>query len=378
MRKLLIIAAAVILIAGIIYWSSHEEPLAVRVHSVDSGRVESTVANTRAGTLSACQRARLSLAVGGQIDRLPIDEGDQVSTGQLLLELWNDDLEAQLQLNQQQHQAALARAEESCSLAAEARRNASRMEKLYQQELVSEGTYSDAQAQQQSRSAACTAAKANVRVSEAQVAVAEAALARTRLVAPFDGIIAEINGELSEFVTPSPVGIATPPAVDLIDNRCVFVEAPIDEVDAPAIHAGQPTRILLDAFSDQVFDGKVRRVAPYVLDLEKQARTVAIEVDFVEPPQGIELKPGFSADVEVLLEARDNVLRIPTEAVLEGPRVWLIGADDTITEQDIATGISNWRWSEVTAGLQAGDRIVLSVDKEGLRTGRRVSVASDE
>ncbi len=366
MRRILILFVIFLVIAALAFWATRDDPLYVRAHNVATGRVEATIANTRAGTLNACHRARLSLAVGGQIESLPVKEGDEVIKGQLLLELWNDDLQAQLRLTEEQHAAAVAREDESCALAAEAQRNAARITRLYQQDLVSEGSYSDAKAQQQSRSAACTAAKANVRVSDAQVDVARAALKRTRLLAPFDGIIAEINGELSEFVTPSPIGVATPPAVDLIDNRCVYVEAPIDEVDAPAVHHKQTARISLDAFDEQVFAGEVRRVAPYVLDQEKQSRTVAIEVDFIEPPQDIDLKPGYSADVEVLLDAKDAVLRIPTEAVLEGPKVWLIRPDNTITQTDIKTGINNWRWTEITAGLNQGDRIVLSVDREGL------------
>ena len=60
------------------------------------------------------------------------------------------------------------------------------------------------------------------------------------LTAPFDGVVAEVNAELGEYVTPSPPGIPTPPAVDLIDDRCLYVTAPIDEVDAPEIRTGMP------------------------------------------------------------------------------------------------------------------------------------------
>ena len=61
--------------------------------------------------------------------------------------------------------------------------------------------------------------RATAAVSEARVGVTEATLEKTRLIAPFDGVVAEINGELNEYVTPSPIGIPTPPAIDLIDNQ---------------------------------------------------------------------------------------------------------------------------------------------------------------
>ena len=77
--------------------------------------------------------------------------------------------------------------------------------------------------------AACEAAEANAAVSQARIGVTEARLDKTRLIAPFAGGVAEINGELNEYVTPSPIGIATPPAIDLIDNTCFYLIAPIDE-----------------------------------------------------------------------------------------------------------------------------------------------------
>ena len=81
---------------------------------------------------------------------------------------------------------------------------------------------------------------------------ARAALDKTRLTAPFGGTVAEINGELGEFVTPSPIGVPTPPAVDLIDTTSLYVSAPIDEVDAPDIRADMAAHISLDAFRDSM------------------------------------------------------------------------------------------------------------------------------
>ncbi|MBW2119469.1 MAG: efflux RND transporter periplasmic adaptor subunit [Deltaproteobacteria bacterium] len=111
---------------------------------------------------------------------------------------------------------------------------------------------------------------------------------RKRLLAPFDGLIAEITGELFEYVTPSPVGVPTPPAVDIVDNACFYVTAPIDKVDAGDIRVGMTARITMDAFADRSFKGKVRRIADYVLDLEKQARTVDVEVVFSNQGDPIE------------------------------------------------------------------------------------------
>jgi HlyD family secretion protein len=127
--------------------------------------------------------------------------------------------------------------------------------------------------------------------------------------------------------------------------------------------------ISLDAFAGRKFPGFVRRVAPYVIETEKQARTVEIEAE-IENPQAHNLLPGYSADVEVLLDAHDNVLRVPTQSVIEGKRVLVLDkASGRLRSQDITRGISNWEFSEITAGLKEGDLVVTSVDREGVKDG---------
>ena len=363
------------LLAALILWLQRPRPIPVSLVSVERGTVERTVANTRAGTLMACRRARLSPSTGGQIAALPVREGDRVEEGQLLFEIWNDDLRAQVSLAQSELRSSEARASEACITAEVAQRESRRLIRLREQNLVSEELGDQAEGQARARAAGCDAASASVEVAAARLRVAEAALARTRLLAPFAGTVAEVNGELGEFVTPSPVGIPTPPAIDLIDTGCLYVLAPIDEVDAPEIRAGMTTRILLDAFGKTHFEGAVRRVAPYVLDREQQARTVDVEVDFLDAAHERQLLPGYSADIEVILERHEDTLRIPTETLLEGMRVYVYDPETrAIRLAQLEAGLSNWQHTEVLSGLRAGQQVVRSLGREGLEDGARVRV----
>jgi len=184
-----------------------------------------------------------------------------------------------------------------------------------------------------------------------------------------------VTGELGEFVTPSPVGIPTPPAVDIIDTQCLYVLAPIDEVDAPEIKPGMPARISLDAYKKKFFNGEVRRIAPYVLDREKQARTVDIEVNFIKEDDNINMLPGYSADVEIIIDSHTNVIRIPTEALLEGQKVFIYEKDDkTIYKKNVTTGLSNWKYTEILEGLEQGEQIVTSIDRDGVIDGAAVKI----
>jgi HlyD family secretion protein len=172
--------------------------------------------------------------------------------------------------------------------------------------------------------------------------------------------------------------VATPPAVDLIDYSCLYVTAPIDEVDAGALHQGLPARISLDAFRGEVFAGKLKRIAPYVLDLEKQARTVEIDVLFDDPAVRERLLVGYSADIDIILDTHKDVLRVPTEAVMEDDQVYRYNrSSGTLELVSIDTGLRNWNFTEVTAHLQAGDEIVLSLDVPGLEDGMAVVPRSD-
>jgi HlyD family secretion protein len=366
--RLLILA--VLLAAAYFGWRTYSKPkpLEVNVVEVGYGRVEATVANTRAGTVKPCRRAKLAPQGGGQIARLLVKEGDRVAAGQVLLELWNVDLAAQIRLTEEQVGSAKARRNEACAAAQAARREAERQQRLVAQGFVSAAVVDKADSEADVREAACRAATVEIAAAGARVDTARAALSRTVLKAPFAGIVAEVTGEQGEYTTPSPPGIPTPPAIDLIDDACLYVTAPIDEVDAPRIQVGLPARIALDAFPGQHFAGRVRRIAPYVLEVEKQARTVEVEVVFTDPKAARTLLVGYSADAEIILESREKVLRVPAQALLDGNKVLVLN-NGSLEERRVELGLANWEYSEVRSGLQSGEQVVTSLELEGVKAG---------
>ncbi len=368
LRPVLIIVAVVAALAALVWWLGRPKPVAVVLTEVGRGTVESTVANTRAGTVEACQRTKLSTIAGGRIEVLAVKEGDKVRKGQLLMQLWNDDQQAEQRLAQAALESARRRVVEVCTVAENAVREAERRRDLFKQGFISESAYDSARVEADARTAACATAKTEVAQAQARVEVTRVARGRTVLVAPFDGIVAKIVGEVGEYSTPSPPGVPTPPAIDLIDDSCLYVKAPMDEVDAPKIKVGQPVRITLDALPKQSFPGKVKRVAPYVSAVEKQARTVDIEATFDDPASAGPLLVGYSADVEVILDVRRDVVRLPTSALLEGSRVLLL-EQGRLAERKVKTGVANWEYTEVVEGLAAGDRIVTSLEREGVKAG---------
>tara|TARA_Y100001949_G_scaffold57419_1_gene48286 strand:- start:665 stop:1849 length:1185 start_codon:yes stop_codon:yes gene_type:complete len=373
----IILALAVVAVVIYVAMGREQDPIAVSAVYPEIRTVEQTVSNTRAGTIDACRRSKMSPAMGGQIASLQVKEGDLVQKDQVLIELWNKESKARLKESKARVQAAERSAQQVCILSDRAQREAKRKTELLQRGLASEEVTETAVSNAESQSAACDAALTQVEVYQASVEVIEASLERTMLIAPFDGVVAEIEGELGEYVTPSPVGVATKPTVDLIDSSCIYISAPIDEIDAPEVVSGMTARISMDAFGNQEFPATVRRVAPYVLDLEKQARTVEIEAIFDNPNQT--LLPGYSADIEVIIDRVENVLSIPTQLIMRDNYVYVIDPETmTLTKEQIEIGIGNWQYTEVTNGLSKDDQVVLSVDREGVKAGIVVVVEKDD
>jgi HlyD family secretion protein len=177
-------------------------------------------------------------------------------------------------------------------------------------------------------------------------------------------------------VSPSPPAVPIPPVFDLIDPRSIYVSAPLDEVDAARIARGLPARITLDPYPDRAFEGKVSRVAPYVQDIEEQNRTLEVEVDFTDAEFARTLLPGTSADIEIILQAKPDVLRVPTYALLEGDRA-LVHNDGHLEERVVRTGLRNWEFAEVIDGLREGERVVVSLDRAEVRSGAAARIEKE-
>jgi HlyD family secretion protein len=115
-------------------------------------------------------------------------------------------------------------------------------------------------------------------------------------------------------------------------------------------------------------------VAPYVVDRLEQNRTVEIELELDDDALARTLLPGTSADAEVILSAREGVLRVPTSALLEGGKVLLL-EDDRLVERTLELGLRNWDFTEVTGGLDPGARVVVSLDRLEVVAGARAREA---
>lgn len=353
------------------------KPVEVRVVSVERGRVEATLTNSKAGTVRARRRSRLTAETGGRVVEIAHREGEYVKAGELLVRLNDRSLRAQYDLVRRGVEVASSRLEQACLRRDRAGRELARTVELAARNVASEDMLDELQYAYDAARVTCLAAEAELASARAQVRAAEAELDKTMIVAPFDGVIAEVSTEVGEWVTPSPPLLTAPAVVDLIDPTAIYVSAPMDEVDSAQIRVGQVVKLTVDSRPDEVFAARVVRVAPYVLDLEAQNRTVEIEVELDDPAVAAELLPGTSADVEVVLEVRAGVLRLPTSALLDGDRV-LVFTEGMLDERSVELGLRNWRYAELQGGLSEGEVVVVSLDRVEVQAGKRAIIEAED
>jgi HlyD family secretion protein len=365
-------ALAVLVAAGVLLRLTvfAPAPVPVRTVAAEKGRVEETVTNSRAGTVKARRRAKLAPETGGRVLLLPRRRGTRVRKGELLLRIEDSLQRAQLSLAEDEHKVSLAQRDQACFAAERAERERNRARDLAAQGIVSADQIDGVDSQERTAAAACRAARATAERATSAVTLARAQLRQTTLLAPFDGIVADTFVEEGEWTSPSPPALPIPPVLDLIDTRSIYVSAPMDEVDSGRIRKGQPARLTVDSRPGLHFAARVVEVAPYVVDRLEQNRTVEIEIELDDDAVAASLLPGTSADAEVILSGRDGVLRVPTSSLLEGGKV-LVLERGRLAEKALQLGLRNWDFTEVTGGLEAGARVVVSLDRPEIKAGAK-------
>jgi HlyD family secretion protein len=372
-RGLAILAVVVLVGFGLRATVFAPPPVPVVVHTVKRGTVEQSVTNSRAGTVKARRRAKMSPEEGGRVVTIPKRKGARVVAGEIVLALDASGPRARLELSQRERDAAIAERARACFAAERAGRELARHQRLAKQGIISTDQLDALQSGARTAAASCAAAGANVQRAAAAVTLAESQLDHTILRAPFDGVIADLGIEVGEWSTPSPPGVVVPAVLDIIDTTSLFISAPMDEVDSARIQSGLPARVTLDSYPGQHFAAHVVRVAAYVLDREEQNRTVEIEAELDDRTLATALLPGTSADVEVILATRPDVLRLPAAAVMAGDKV-LVVEDDRLVERPVELGLRNWDFVEVTGGVTADTQVVTSLDRPEVRAGAIVIV----
>src|SRR5439155_8755397 len=346
------------------------------------------------------QQAAIFSKVSGYIRRIHADRGDFVETGQILVEI--DDQELQASLEQSRAtlltgQAGLEMARSSLvgqranlenqranltkahAVAANDARQAERMKTLFERGLVSATDFENARTTAESSRAGVQAAEAQLNLAEAQIAttesqvrlsqaqletyraalrLAETNLANTRLLAPFAGYVSQRNLDSGAAVSAQSAGTNTASVgiLTIQDIQTVKAQIEVPERNIARVKVGSAVRLAVDPYEGETFTGSVARV---VHNLDPRTRTMGIEVEI--PNRTGRLKPGMFARVEVLVETRQRALTIPAEALRLGearPSVMLV-REGVVETVPVELGAADTRGVEVRKGLGEQDQVIL-------------------
>jgi HlyD family secretion protein len=341
-------------------------PLEVRATAAARGTVEQTISSTKAGSVRSRRAADLSVDLAGVIRALHVREGDRVRQGARLLSLDRRDAEAALAAAEQERAALAAAVAEWKVRRDDTHRERDRIAELYKSASASQAELDQAQTRLDANEALLLAARARLEAQGAVIERARVALAKCELAAPFDGIIAARFVEVGEWATPGKV------AFRLIDTDRLYVRAELDEVDVAGLRLDLPARVVLDPWRDRRLPGRVTRIAPFVSEVEEQNRTVEVEIELSGGTEGIELRPGLSADVELILRVESDVLRVPAPALLENDRVLVVAEDGRARSRALRIGVRNWEYAQVLEGLREGEWVITSLESEAVKDGALV------
>ncbi|RPI77788.1 MAG: efflux RND transporter periplasmic adaptor subunit [Desulfobacteraceae bacterium] len=400
---ILIISVTAIALAGLIYHVSRGKPVSLKTITLKKGGLEVTVSSTTTSMIKSEQEAVLSAQRSGRVTRMVLKEGDEVKQGAVLLEI--DREEANVRVleagaNLQMARARLAQIEAGVNMERiqtdsqlqqakatldNALREWERQKEIYNKGISAksgldkaEEAYLVAKAQYERalgnldinkvKQQEIAAGRATVQQMEAALQMARIQLSYSAITAPFKGVISKKWISQSEFVS---IGS---PLMTLVDPLRLYIHATIDEVDVKNLKPGQKVKILIDAFPDQVFSGVLKRISPIVIGAKQETRTFDIWVYFEGTMPAV--KPGMSADIEVITDYLPNVLAVPTGALLEkeGKKMIYTVEEDRVTLRTVEIGLSNWNDTEIKKGLKEGEIIVENADGNGLKEGVRVQL----
>ena len=369
MRWWLIAAGFVVLVVVLRSTACRPRPIEVEVTTVSRGTVEDAVTNSQAGTVKARLRARVGTERAGRVAAIPHREGSRVQAGELLLLLDESTARTQLEAAGRDLEAAHAAAGAAGAAATLGRQQYERIVSLFKANLVSQGELDLAKARVESAAAELQGAQAREKRAGSAVRLGKDELNHLRVLAPFNGVVSQRMVEVGEPVVPGQ------PVLEVVGLERIYVSAPLDEIDIGRVREGLPARVTLDPYRGRVWQGVVSRVSPVVNDVREQNRTLDVEVEMRPDPTAPQPKPGTSADVEIILAQRDSVLRVPTNAVIEGKRVLVI-ENGKVASHDVKTGLKNWDWTEIVDGLPEGKAVITSLERQGVKPGARVVAAA--
>jgi HlyD family secretion protein len=342
-------------------------PIPVDIAVVERTTVRDEISSATAGEVMAEQKATVRAELAARVLSVKHKRGERVKSGDVVAALDTVDLDARLKEAQSTIASQRASVAQADAHLATARQTAERAKRLAEHGAETVKAADDAAALVAEAEAALHTASAVLEQSKAAWQVAKVARTHGALTAPFDGVLADVFVSAGDQTQPGS------PVFELVDDSRLHVEATIDEADIARVKLGQPATLRLDALPGQPITGAVSKLDPTVRTDAKGARTLRLEVEVSDLRAALAagIRPGMSANVDVRVAEKQNVLSLPTTVIVgRGLKRSVDLIDQGVArERPIQVGISSWERTEIVSGLREGDRVVASLNVKGLADG---------
>jgi HlyD family secretion protein len=381
---------AVVVVGGVVAFAMHSGDAKIpeaRLAKVTRGDIAKSVVAT--GPIQPITKVELKSKASGLVEKLYVDINQMVTKGQVLAQLDQQEILAQVAAQRAQLAASEANVTTFSANIAQDKVNAEAPDlPMYQEtwqrnvQMLKDGIVSqqaldnaerDYLAQKNKRDGAVAQIgvdQAKLRQAQAQVQQAQASLDQlneqlsyTTLQAPIDGMVLSRDVEVGDAVSSILVLGSTATLVMTIgDIHQVYVDGKVDEADIGSVYLGQAARIHVESFPNKTFDGKVTKISP--LGVEKDnVTTFEVRVS-IDNPTG-ELKALMTANAEILVTEHHNALSVPEQSMTwdnqKNAFVWVPDpkSKDGQKKLPVTAGISNGTRTEILSGLKEGENVVL-------------------
>jgi HlyD family secretion protein len=347
-------------------------PIEVKTVAVERGAVREVATSSTAGDVVAERRASVRAELGARVVDVKHKRGDRVKRGEPIVLLDAADLEARLAQARASLEGARAGIDQAKARVVTLERQADRARTLAERGAGTAQLSEDAANLLAEAKEGVRQQSANLATAEAAVKVAAVARGRAELTAPFDGLLVDVDPDPGDELTPGAL------AFEIIDDTRLHVDAAVDEADAARVREGQEAALTLDALPGKRIAGRVTRIAPAIRRDQKGARTLPIEVEVSDPKAAAAdgIKPGMSANVEIVLAEKPDVVWLPTHVIVGRgvKRTVYRVADGKVSRVEVEVGLANWERSEIVRGVLPGEKVVATLNVKGLDDGVLVKV----
>ncbi len=347
-KKIFIILLLFIFIGGGIRFSFYQKSKKIGkksdylTTSVKRGNLLITVSEV--GTLQPLNRVEIKSEVSGRIFKIYAQEGDSVKRGKKLVELDKS------LLLPKRDQVLSSREQTKIKMENE-KKNLERFEKLFQKGLIAQKEVDDLRTTYQ-------VSQLNYEVAKSNLESIEGDLKKTEIYSPIFGVIISADKEEGEAISGTDSAAQAATIMTVADLSQMVVEVNINEVDIGKLKLGQKAKIVLDAFPEQKFKGKVISIAPSS-EISEGIVTYLVKVKMDKPERY--LKPGMSAEVEILVAKREDALLVLQSALREkdGKDYLQVKRGKDFNPVEVKVGLITEESAEIISGVKEGEEIFL-------------------